>query len=177
MSAQGHAKALVPAPFKGEGAAVSALPPAQFSAMTPAMLDTVLAVEALCYSFPWTRGNFADSLAAGYRAECLWLNGVLVGYCVAQPGVDELHLLNLTVAPRWQRQGHARHLLRRLLEHAREAALPVVYLEVRHSNAAAIALYREQGFAEVGRRRGYYPAPQGREDAVVMRLDVALGRG
>lgn len=147
-------------------------PEAQFSAMTPAMLDTVLAVEAQCYSFPWTRGNFTDSLAAGYRAECLWINAVLVGYCVAQPGVEELHLLNLTVAPRWQRQGHARHLLQRLLDHAREQALPVVYLEVRHSNAPAIALYREQGFAEVGRRRGYYPAAHGREDAVVMRLDV-----
>jgi [ribosomal protein S18]-alanine N-acetyltransferase len=136
-------------------------------------VGAVLEVESQCYSFPWSRGNFVDSLAAGYRAEALWhADGELIGYCVAQPGVDEMHLLNLTTAPRWQRQGHATHLLQRLLAYCRDVGLPVVILEVRPGNQPARALYARHGFVEVGRRRGYYPAPAGREDALVLRAEV-----
>lgn len=137
-------------------------------------LDAVMAVEAGAYSFPWTRGNFIDSLAAGYHA---WVldhpaHGLL-GYFVAMAGVGEMHLLNVTVAPAVQRQGHGGALLDALEALCRELALPMLWLEVREGNAGARALYRRRGFAEVGRRRGYYPAPQSkREDAIVMSLRV-----
>ena len=142
--------------------------------MTVADLDAVLAVEASAYSLPWSRGNFIDSLAAGYIAELLHGQGVgVVGYFVAMAGVDELHLLNLTVAPAWQDQGHGGVLLDAVLGHARASGLPSLWLEVRQSNERARALYRRRGFAEVGLRKDYYPAGRGREDAVVMTLAVA----
>jgi ribosomal-protein-alanine N-acetyltransferase len=142
-------------------------------------LDAVLAIEEQAYRFPWTRGNFIDSLAAGYRAEVLTVSsGGIVGYFVAMPGVDEMHLLNLTVAPPWQRQGLARRLLDALEERCRDAALSMLWLEVRASNERARLLYRRRGFSEVGLRRGYYPAPQGmREDAVVMSTPVPAEDG
>lgn len=135
-------------------------------------LDAVLSVEAQAYAFPWTRGNFIDSLAAGYAIELLLDPGDnLVGYYVAMSGPDEMHLLNLTVAPSQQGRGHARRLLARLLERCRAQAAQALWLEVRESNLRARELYRRQGFVEEGLRRNYYPAPQGRrEDAVVMRL-------
>jgi len=140
--------------------------------MTLADLDAVLALEVLAYSHPWTRGNFIDSLAAGYSAELrLSGDGHLLGYGVALPGVEETHLLNLTVAPACQRSGQGRALLRHLVERARQRGDLTLWLEVRPSNLPALALYRAFGFAEVGRRRHYYPAVGGqREDALVMRL-------
>lgn len=136
-------------------------------------LDRVLAVEASAYSHPWSRGNFIDCLAAGYEAELrLGAADTLIGYCVAMRGVAETHLLNITVAPVWQRRGHAQALLARLAAQCRARADEALWLEVRQSNAAARALYTATGFVEVGVRRGYYPADRGREDAVVMRLGL-----
>lgn len=142
----------------------------RWQAMQPSHLDRVLAVEARAYQFPWTRGNFIDSLAAGYQAEMLVDDDDnLVGYFVAMAGVDELHLLNLTVAPDHQRRGHACTLLDRLEQCCRERGLPSLWLEVRVGNERARQVYRRRGFAEVGMRRSYYPAGPGlREDAVVM---------
>ena len=135
-------------------------------------LDAVLAIERSVYSFPWTRGNFIDSLAAGYLAELLLDDGGrLIGYFVAMVGVDEMHLLNLSVAPAHQRQGHARTLLDALEAHCHALHLPTLWLEVRLSNARARQIYLRRGFSEVGLRRGYYPAGKGqREDAVVMSM-------
>jgi [ribosomal protein S18]-alanine N-acetyltransferase len=142
--------------------------------MTVATLDGVLALEAEVYPFPWTRGNFVDSLVAGYTAWTLnHVDGDLIGYCVAMAGVGEMHLLNITVAPAMRRRGHARRLLAELLQLCRLRQASRLWLEVRESNAEAREAYRRLGFAPVGRRKGYYPAPQGRrEDAVVMSLDV-----
>jgi ribosomal-protein-alanine N-acetyltransferase len=155
---------------------VSALarPGAALRAMTVSDLDAVMAIEAGAYSFPWTRGNFIDSLAAGYLALVLAApQDGIVGYLVAMAGVDEMHLLNLTVAPGWQRRGLARELLDALEARCRADGLSMLWLEVRHSNERARALYARRGFAEVGLRRGYYPAPLSkREDAVVMSLRV-----
>ncbi|MBK7059817.1 MAG: ribosomal protein S18-alanine N-acetyltransferase [Rubrivivax sp.] len=142
-------------------------------------LDRVLAVEQRAYSFPWTRGNFIDALAAGYLAE-LWVDAHddLVGYHVAMVGVDELHLLNLTVAPQWQRLGHARSLLDALEQHCRQHQLGSLWLEVRAGNQRARQVYSRRGFVEVGLRRNYYPAAHGsREDAIVMSLAIAAGAG
>lgn len=142
--------------------------------MQVADLDRVMTLEASAYSHPWSRGNFIDSLAAGYDIELrLGLPDTLIGYFVALRGVAETHLLNLTVAPAWQRRGHARALLARLADQCRARADEALWLEVRQSNAPARALYRAEGFEEVGLRRGYYPAERGREDAVVMRLGLA----
>ena len=147
-------------------------------AMNVADLDAVLAVEASAYSLPWSRGNFIDSLAAGYVARVIYgERGEMLGYFIAMPGVDEMHLLNLTVAPTFQRQGHARFLLDELVAVCRERHAVQLWLEVRQSNERARALYLRYGFQSIGTRRGYYPAsrtthPSGREDAAVMSLQV-----
>lgn len=138
-------------------------------------LDRVQDIESRAYSFPWTRGNFIDSLAAGYLAELLVDGGgEVIGYFVAMVGVDEIHLLNLTVAPAWQRMGHACMLLDVLEQRCREHGVPSLWLEVRSGNGRARHLYQRRGFVEAGVRRNYYPAGHGaREDAVVMSLQLA----
>lgn len=139
-------------------------------------LDAVLAVEARAYGWPWSRGNFIDTLAAGYLAEVLEdRDAGVIGYFVAMTGVDELHLLNVTVAPEWQGRGHGSALLETVVAYGRDQGLASLWLEVRDSNHRARALYARRGFAEVGLRRGYYPAAGRREDAVVMRLALAAG--
>jgi ribosomal-protein-alanine N-acetyltransferase len=140
-------------------------------------LDAVLAVENAAYEFPWSRGNFIDSLAAGYWAQ--WLIGrssQLLGYVVAMHGVHEMHLLNLTVAPEHQHAGHARFMLDALVDRAAQRGAEQLWLEVRVSNERGRALYRRYGFEQIGMRKGYYPAAQGRrEDAVVMSLPIDGG--
>ena len=142
--------------------------------MAHADIDAVLALEVQAYPYPWTRGNFIDSLAAGYTTELrLDAQDRLLGYFVALPGFEEMHLLNLTVAPLVQRAGHGQALLQRLLAITRARADAALWLEVRPSNGAARSLYQRLGFAEVGRRRAYYPADgQRREDALVLRLGL-----
>jgi ribosomal-protein-alanine N-acetyltransferase len=149
--------------------------------MTVAHLDAVMAIEASAYAFPWTRGNFIDSLAAGYPARVLvGARGVVLGYFIAMSGVDEMHLLNITVAPAAQGRGHARTLMSALTALCRDHAAAELWLEVRASNAHARSIYERMGFVQAGHRKGYYPAPFGRrEDALVMRLrlDVPAGGG
>jgi [ribosomal protein S18]-alanine N-acetyltransferase len=147
--------------------------------MSMADLDRVMAIEVQAYPFPWTRGNLIDSLAAGYVAEVLLdPDAALVGYFVAMRGVDELHLLNLTVAPHRQGQGHGRRLLAAVEARAREGRLARLWLEVRVSNERAQQMYRSRGFVQSGLRRGYYPAPGSRrEDAVVMSLGIGASSG
>lgn len=144
--------------------------------MTDADLDAVMVIEQQSYEFPWTRGHFSDSMQSGYLLLVLCDEaGALVAYMVAMHGVEETHLLNLTVAPSWRRRGLAQHLLDDLNQHARRAGANQVWLEVRASNLSAQQLYLRQGYQEVGRRPRYYPAhpaPQGREDAVLMSLDL-----
>lgn len=164
-----------------------------FEPMTEADLDTVHEVEKLAYAHPWSRRHFADSLASGYPAmmllaearpgEVAWprrADGrVLLGYLVAMTGVDEVHLLNITVAPAHQRQGWARFMLDALTLWSRGQGGHWLWLEVRAGNAPARTLYERYGFREVGLRRAYYPAGGlRREDAVVMSLNLlAQGPG
>ena len=140
--------------------------------MRTADLDAVAAIEAHVYSHPWTRGNFDDALRAGYSAWVLESGGGIVAYGVLMMGVGEGHLLNLSVALPWQRRGIGRVLLGFLTARAREMGAGALYLEVRPSNAAARALYAGSGFRELAVRRHYYPAASGREDAIVMVLDL-----
>lgn len=151
-------------------------PPFEAAAMRVPDLTEVIAVERQAYPVPWSHGNFVDSLAAGYPAEVLrGARAGLLGYWVAMPGVDELHLLNITVTPVWQGQGLAVAMLDRIVAECRQRCLTQLWLEVRVSNERARAVYRRYGFAEVGRRRAYYPVQQGpREDAILMSLSVAV---
>lgn len=146
----------------------------ELAPMTTAQLDGVMAIEAAAYAFPWTRGNFIDSLAAGYPARVLLgVQRQLLGYFVAMPGVGEMHLLNITVAPAEQGRGHARCMIDALMPLCYEHAARELWLEVRDSNERARAMYLRLGFTAVGVRKGYYPAPFGRrEDAVVMSLKI-----
>ncbi|WP_423196974.1 [Ribosomal protein bS18]-alanine N-acetyltransferase [Cupriavidus sp. H19C3] len=141
-------------------------------------LHAVADIEQRAYSHPWTRGNFENSLKAGHLGLTLRdPANVLVGYAVLMPVVDEMHLLNITIEPRRQRQGLGRMLLAVALATAHDHHLYTMLLEVRPSNTGALALYREAGFAEIGRRRGYYPASaQGREDALVLRRSWHAGK-
>jgi ribosomal-protein-alanine N-acetyltransferase len=145
--------------------------------MTAAQLDAVLAVEAASYAFPWSRGNFVDSLASGYAAQVLYdADGAILGYFVAMAGVDEMHLLNLTVTPARQHRGHARFMLEALIGLCRARHALQLWLEVRESNARARTIYLQRGFVHVGVRKGYYPAARGqREDAIVMSLQLLPG--
>ena len=146
---------------------------AEFEPLSLERLDEVVAVEHTAYDHPWTRGNFQDSLRSGYQAQVLGANGVLLGYFVAMKGVDEVHLLNLTVAPDYQRQGWGRVMLEALALWARGQGAQWLWLEVRISNARALRIYERHGFRRVGQRKNYYPAASGqREDAVVMSLKL-----
>ncbi|MBX9812235.1 MAG: ribosomal protein S18-alanine N-acetyltransferase [Burkholderiales bacterium] len=138
--------------------------------MTARDLDAVTAIESAIYPYPWTRGNFSDSLDAGYHCWIVECGGAVVGYSVVMIAVGEAHLLNLSVAAGWQRRGLGTELLHFIIKLARDYAAGKIYLEVRLSNTAARALYGRAGFAEIAVRRGYYPAGAGREDAVVMEL-------
>ncbi|HAU57865.1 MAG TPA: ribosomal-protein-alanine N-acetyltransferase [Comamonadaceae bacterium] len=143
--------------------------PARFETLSLARLDDVLAVEQQAYSHPWTRGNFTDAMASGYQIQLLMGDEQILGYFVAMLGVDEAHLLNLTVAPAFQRQGWAHVLLDALALWARGQGAQWLWLEVRASNLRARHIYEANGFRRVGERKRYYPAiGTEREDAVVM---------
>jgi len=136
-------------------------------------LHDVLAIEQLAYEFPWTEGNFVDSMRAGHSA---WIlrdaTGGLVAYAVVMIALDEAHLLNLTVAPNCRRFGFGWRMLEAMAENARVYGARTMLLEVRPSNGAAQAMYARYGFVRIGMRRGYYPARDGREDAIVMRVPL-----
>jgi len=146
---------------------------AQFEPLTEARLDEVLVVEQAAYEHPWTRGNFVDSLHAGYEAQLLGASDVLLGYFVAMKGVDEVHLLNITVTPAYQGEGWGGVILEALALWARGQGAEWLWLEVRASNVRAQRIYERHGYRRVGERKGYYPAAGGqREDAVVMSLKL-----
>ena len=150
-------------------------PDASLRSMRESDLDTVLAIEQRAYPFPWTRGIFRDCLHAGYP---MWLqerDGEIVGYGVLSIGVEEAHVLNLCTAPGNEGQGLGRRMLQALLRVARGFGSQRVFLEVRPSNPRAIALYDASGFNEIGRRPRYYPSKDGREDALVMAMELVDG--
>ena len=145
---------------------------AELAPMREADLDEVMAIEAAIYTHPWTRGNFADSIRAGYECRTWRAGGALVGYFVVMAAAGEAHLLNLSIAAGHQRSGHGKTLLTEAASLARRLGARHVFLEVRPSNRAAQALYIRFGFRRIGVRRGYYPAHAGREDALVLTLPL-----
>ena len=143
-----------------------------FRPMRAEDLESVAAIELAAYPFPWTYGIFHDCLRAGYECWVLARSAEIVGYGVLSCAAREAHILNVCVAPDEQRRGHGRRIVLRLLDLARWHRAERVFLEVRPSNPHAIALYDAMGFNEIGRRPNYYPAKRGREDAVVMAIEL-----
>lgn len=145
----------------------------RLEAMTPDHLNAVLKIEQHTYPHPWSRGNFADALRAAYPGQLLMAGDEILGYMVAMLGFEEVHLLNITVAPDHQGQGWGRLMLEALAIWSRGQGAKTLWLEVRQSNARAIRVYEAHGYHRVGLRRGYYPDGHGkREDAVVMSLNL-----
>jgi len=135
-------------------------------------VEAVVAIEYEIYPFPWSYGNFRDSLNAGYSCWVYELSGLVIGYSVMMVAVGEAHLLNLGVAPGWQGRGLGRRFLHQLIDRARDYHAETLLLEVRPSNVAARQLYLSTGFSEIAVRKKYYPAEEGREDAVLMELSL-----
>ncbi len=132
-------------------------------------VETVMRIEHSIYPYPWTAGNFIDSLDSGYACLVAELDGMLVGYAVLMPSVDEAHLLTIGIAGEHQRKGMGEEILKRMMAMAHDSGIQRIILEVRPSNTPALALYRKCGFQQIGLRRGYYPADNdSREDAIVM---------
>ena len=144
----------------------------RFRAMTPGDLPAVAAVERASYAFPWSEGIFRDCLRVGYLCRVADLDGGIVAYGVVAMGAGEAHILNLCVRGDLRGRSIGRQMLALLLERSRQAGVESVFLEVRPTNPYAIALYQSVGFVQVGLRKGYYQAEGGREDALVLKLDL-----
>ena len=160
-----------------------------FLPMQPADLDEVLKIESVSHIHPWTKGNFSDSLAAGHWAYCIrpqsdqmvrgtYLDpAILWAYCILFPAVDELHLLNITVSPHLRKLGLGQRMMAAIEGVAAQQKMPRIILEVRPTNASALALYQKLGYEQIGIRKNYYPAnPEtgSREDALVMAKSIKL---
>jgi ribosomal-protein-alanine N-acetyltransferase len=147
-------------------------PAPEFEPMREADLRAVLDIEEGIYEFPWTLGNFRDSLRAGYSCWVIREGRRVIGYAVLMLAAGEAHLLNLSVAAHSQRRGHGRRLLDHIVQAARGHKAKILFLEVRPTNEVGQRLYGGYGFRQIGVRRGYYPARKGREDALVLALEL-----
>ena len=160
-----------------------------FLPMQPADLDEVLKIESVSHIHPWTKGNFSDSLAAGHWAYCIrpqveqiikgsYLDpSMLWAYCILFPGVDELHLLNITVSSHLRKLGLGQRIMAAIEGVAAQQKIPRIILEVRPSNTAAVALYKRLAYEQIGMRKHYYPTDSKtgfREDALVMAKSIKL---
>jgi len=146
----------------------------QFRLMVDDDLNAVIAIEEKVYPYPWTRGIFHDCLRIGYLCRVLEKNGKIVAYSIMSVAVAESHLLTLVVAVDEQRKGYGKRMLNEMVQQAVIDTANTMYLEVRTSNKAAIQLYYQRGFNELGVRNNYYPAEHGREDALMMALDLSF---
>ena len=135
-------------------------------------LPEVAHIEQKSYAFPWSENIFRDCLRVGYTCRALDLSGQIIGYGVMSLGAGEAHVLNVCVRDEYRSLGFGRRLLEHLLERATASGVNEAFLEVRPSNLAAIRLYQRLGFEQIGIRRGYYQAPDGREDAIVLKLEL-----
>ncbi len=145
-------------------------PAVSYRPMKKTDLDAIMAIEPEIYPYPWTRGNFADSLKAGYSCWVCEHEGRVIGYAALMMVLDEAHLLNISIARKYQGRGLGRSLLDHLIKVARGHKGQMMFLEVRPSNKSALGLYESIGFNEFSVRKGYYPAANGREDAILMGL-------
>lgn len=145
-----------------------------FRVMVEDDLDDVIAIEESVYPFPWTRGIFHDCINIGYICRVFLHKEKIVAYSIISVAADESHLLTIVVAKDEQRKGYGKKMLDEMVRVAKIHAASAMYLEVRASNKAAIQLYHDNGFNELGVRNNYYPAEKGREDALVLALDLSF---
>ena len=148
-------------------------PSLSLRAMREDDLSGVAAAERDSYAFPWSEGVFRDCLRAGYLCRVAEIDHRLVGYGILSVGAGEAHILNVCVRAEYRCRGLGRRLVTGMFDLGRAYGASDLFLEVRPSNATAIRLYQSLGLAQVGLRRGYYQAADGREDAIVMRLRLA----
>jgi ribosomal-protein-alanine N-acetyltransferase len=146
------------------------IPQIHYRRMRASDLSEVAALEKALYAYPWSLGNFRDSVNAGYDCWTVTHGEAVIGYAVLMVALDEAHLLNVAIASEWQGQGIGRDFLNHMIAVAKSAACQIVYLEVRPSNLAARRLYRRMGFQQIAIRPDYYPAASGREDALFLGL-------
>lgn len=144
--------------------------------MNAADVPAVAAVERASYAFPWSEGIFRDCLRVGYHCRVVEVAGLVIGHGILSLGAGEAHVLNVCVRAEFRCRGVGRRLLAAMLDAARAAGMAEAFLEVRPTNLSAIRLYLSMGFRQVGVRRGYYQAVDGREDAAVLRLELAPQR-
>jgi ribosomal-protein-alanine N-acetyltransferase len=144
--------------------------------MAEADVSAVVAIELASYRFPWSEGIFRDCLRVGYVCRVVAHLDTVAGYGIVSTGAAEAHILNLCVRPQLRCRGIGTLLLEDLLKRAAAAGVDTAYLEVRPSNTAAIRLYQAFEFEHIGTRRGYYQAPDGREDAAVFKLALRSRR-
>lgn len=153
-----------------------AMPEVQIRPMMEIDLPEVAAIEQQSYAFPWSENIFRDCLRVGYTCRALDLAGQIIGYGVMSLGAGEAHILNVCVREQFRSVGFGRRLLEHLLERAAAAGVAEAFLEVRPSNLSAIRLYQHLGFEQIGIRRGYYQAPDGREDAIVLKRELSAAK-
>jgi len=139
-----------------------------FRPMQEADMPFVLAIEHKAYEFPWTKGVFKDCLEASNHCRIIERAGVIIGYGIMSVAAGESHILNICVTPEMRRQGLGRSFLAYFIDEARNAKVDIMLLEVRPSNKAALELYEQAGFNEIGMRKAYYPAANGKEDAIIL---------
>lgn len=145
----------------------------QFRTMLEEDIPNIMRIETQAYQHPWTGGIFRDCLRVGYFCQVLEQDGIIQGYAVMSMAVGEAHILNICVRPGSQGQGLGNLILDHLIEAARRMGAEVILLEVRPSNRAAVHLYHSHGFNEVGMRKSYYPSYDGREDALILALNLS----
>jgi len=136
-------------------------------------LDAIMAIETEAYKFPWTKKIFHDCIRVGYCCRLVEHNNQIVAYSIMSMAAGEAHLLNLCVRHCSQGEGLGQLLLSEMIEIAQKRSVDTIFLEVRPSNKSAIALYEKNNFNELGRRKNYYPAGKGREDAIILALDIS----
>ena len=151
------------------------VPEVQIRPMMEIDLPEVAVIEQHSYAFPWSENIFRDCLRVGYTCRALDMAGQIIGYGVMSLGAGEAHILNVCVSEQFRCVGFGRRLLEHLLERASAAGVAEAFLEVRPSNLSAIRLYQHLGFEQIGIRRGYYQAPDGREDAIVLKRELTAG--
>ena len=145
-----------------------------FRVMVEEDLDDVIAIEESVYPFPWTRGIFHDCIKIGYICRVFLYKEKIIAYSIISVAADESHLLTIVVAEDEQKKGYGKKMLDEMIRVAKIHAASAMYLEVRASNKVAIQLYHDNGFNELGVRNNYYPAENGREDALVLALDLSF---
>lgn len=150
------------------------LPAFSYRPIRDSDISAVATIEKDVYAFPWSPGNFRDSLLSGYQCWGCWAENRLIGYAVIMMALEEAHLLNFAIARTWQGRGAGAKFLAFVVEESQRMRCEMLYLEVRPTNVVGRRLYERFGFKQLGLRRDYYPAVVGREDALFLGLNIAI---